>query len=223
MGYLTSMMSLRREGPEVSPPLGQPGRPRGVVGRLLGWVMARDNDPMNALAVELLDPQPGDRVLEVGFGPGRGLERLAERVPRGSADGVDHAELMVEVARRRNRRAVGEGRVRPRLGSLESLPWADATFDGAMAVNNHQFWPDPVAALHELGRVLRPGGRLVLAVRVRHPEARTRYDRIAYSEGAEAALHRRVRGAGLEVRQEVRRLLPGVGALALAAVRPERP
>ncbi len=201
--------------------LGQPGRPSGVVGRLLGHVMARDNDPMNALAVECLAPGPTDRVLEVGFGPGCGLARLAAAAPQGRIDGIDHSELMVEAARRRNWRAVESGRVAPRLANVDALPYEDAAFDGVMAVNNHQFWPEPVAALREVARVLRSGGRLVVAIRARSPEGRLRYDGIAYDGAAQAALRAELEGAGLVLRDEVRRLLPRVLAAAFVAERSE--
>ncbi|MCG8592182.1 MAG: class I SAM-dependent methyltransferase [Proteobacteria bacterium] len=213
------MMSSDRSEPQT-PRLGQPGCPSGFVGRALGWVMARDNDPMNALAVEVLAPAPGDRVLEVGFGPGRGLERLAAAVPEGRVDGVDHSALMVADARRRNRRAVEAGRVCPRQASVHTLPYEDACFDGAMAVNNHQFWPAPVAALRELARVLRPGAPLVVAIRARSPEGRLRYDGIAYDEAAQAALRAQLVDAGFEWQTEVRRALPKVFAAALVARRP---
>jgi ubiquinone/menaquinone biosynthesis C-methylase UbiE len=202
------------------PPLGQVGRPTGPLGLLFGGVMARENDPMNALAVEVLGPGPRDHVLEVGFGPGRGLERLAAAVHDGRVDGVDHSGAMVAAARRRNRRAVEAGRVRPQLGSVESLPYGDASFDGVVAVNNHQFWPDPAAAFREIARVLRRGGRLVVAIRVRSPEGRLRYDRIAYDEAAYAALCAQLAEAGLELRPEVRRRLPRVLAAAVVARRP---
>jgi ubiquinone/menaquinone biosynthesis C-methylase UbiE len=216
------MVSISRTPPASSGTvrLGQPGRPTGVVGRLFGWLMARENDPMNALAVEALAPRPGERVLEVGFGPGAGLARLAAAVPEGRVDGVDHSAAMVAAARRRNRHAVREGRVRPQLGSADALPYPDACFDGAVAVNNHQFWPDPAAALREIARVLRPGGRLVVAIRARSPEGRLRYDGIAYDEPSRAALRAQVSQAGLEVLPEVRRRLPKVLAAAVVARKP---
>ena len=96
------------EGSEIvrPRPVGQAGHPRGLVGWLFGRIMARENDSMNAFAFEALAPKPGDRVLEVGFGPGQGLARLARIVGDGYVAGVDHSEAMVCAAERRNRAAV---------------------------------------------------------------------------------------------------------------------
>jgi ubiquinone/menaquinone biosynthesis C-methylase UbiE len=63
---------------------------------------------------------------------------------------------------RRNRHAVAAGRVQLRRGDCASIPFANANFDGALAVHALSFWRDPVAYLSEIRRVLKPGARLVL-------------------------------------------------------------
>ncbi len=136
--------------------------PTGFLGRLGGIAMARTGRRMNERAVELLDVQPSDRVLEIGFGPGVGIQLLAKSVSSGSVAGIDLSEVMVEQAKARNAAGIRTGRVELRRGSAESLPYEDATFDRAMAVNSMHLWPDAVAGLQETRRVLRPGGRIVL-------------------------------------------------------------
>jgi hypothetical protein len=64
------------------------GRPQGVLGRLGGLIMTRMNRNMAARAIALLDVQPHDRVLEIGFGPGVGIELLARVVSSGRVVGV---------------------------------------------------------------------------------------------------------------------------------------
>lgn len=107
-------------------------------------------------------PHPFDRVLEVGFGHGRTIERLASIVNNGSVCGIDVSELMLSLAVRRNRRAIAEGRVDLRKGDCASIPFDAASFDGALAVHTLYFWSDPGACLREIRRVLRPGAELVL-------------------------------------------------------------
>lgn len=148
------------------------GHPRGLLGRLAGHVMAVKNAEMHRLTVEILDPKPGDRVLEIGFGHGRMLGTLASRVGEtGLVAGVDPSEAMVRQAARRNRAWLARGRVELALGGVSRLPWPAASFCKACAVNSFQHWPQPSADLAEVRRVLEPGGLLVLALRMHAPDA----------------------------------------------------
>jgi ubiquinone/menaquinone biosynthesis C-methylase UbiE len=114
--------------------------------------------------VALLDPQPTDQILEIGFGPGIAIQALARRVPRGLVAGVDFSHTMVATARRRNAAAVKAGRVRLHYATADHLPFADHAFDKAFGIHTIYFWPQPQAALCELHRVLKPGGKLVITV-----------------------------------------------------------
>src|SRR5687768_17859149 len=114
---LGAAMGIKQEG--LKEVVGQFHRPRGLGGRAAGWVMATrgSNRERNVWAVQLLDVQPEDRVLELGFGPGVAIRELAKRADRGLVCGLDHSEVMVSQAIRRNRAAVRAGRVELRLGS----------------------------------------------------------------------------------------------------------
>jgi arsenite methyltransferase len=114
---------------------------------------------MNRLTLEQMAPGADDVVLEVGFGGGALLERLL-RVTRARVIGVDVSRAMIGRARRRFR---GQPRLGLHLASVGDLPLEDASVDRACSVNNLYFWPDPAAAMAELGRVIRPGGTLSVA------------------------------------------------------------
>jgi ubiquinone/menaquinone biosynthesis C-methylase UbiE len=131
------------------------------LGRLGGLIMAGSNRACAERAIGLLEVRPQDRVLEVGFGPGVAIELLA-RVPARHVVGVDPSTEMLEQAAVRNAAGVASGRVELQQGSVERLPFADATFDKALAINSMQVWPDVVAGLRELRRVLAPSGRIAL-------------------------------------------------------------
>jgi ubiquinone/menaquinone biosynthesis C-methylase UbiE len=114
------------------------GRP-GTAGRV---IMARMNRDAAAQIIEMLDVRPDDGVLEVGFGPGVGIQLLLHRVPAGSVAGIDYSQEMVRQAAARNAAALHNRRVDLRYGSVERLPFADEAFDKALAINSMQAWPD---------------------------------------------------------------------------------
>ncbi len=103
--------------------------------------------------------EPGQRVLDVACGTGVLACAVAERAgPRGSVVGLDPNAKMLAVARPKN------GRIAWREGRAESLPFPDDSFDAVVSQFGLMFFEDRVAALHEMMRVLRPRGRLAVAV-----------------------------------------------------------
>jgi SAM-dependent methyltransferase len=153
--------------------VGQFHRPTGIGGRVAGWVLAKrsSNRKRNAWVVSLLDVARTDRVLEIGFGPGIAIRESAARASDGLVCGVDHSEVMLRQARRRNAEAVRAGRVDLRLATADRLPTFDAPFDKVLAVNSMGFWDDPIACLRSMRSLLRPGGRIAIASQPRCPGA----------------------------------------------------
>lgn len=153
--------------------VGQFHRPHGLAGRLADWVMAHrsSNRRRNIWVVSLLDVQPTDRVLEIGFGPGIAIHELSRLATRGQVYGIDHSEVMVNMATKRNVAAVHSGRVRLRSGSAESLPALGDRFDKIVAVNSLGVWPEPQRTVKELRGRLRPGGEIAIASQPRCPGA----------------------------------------------------
>jgi ubiquinone/menaquinone biosynthesis C-methylase UbiE len=128
-------------------------------------MMAWETAAVNEAALDLLELQPEDRVLEVGFGHGATIARADAALSRGFVAGVDPSAEMCRMAARRNRSAIAAGRVELRQAAVEALPYADAAFDKAFSVHTVYFWPDLRAAAAEIRRVLKASGRLVLAWR----------------------------------------------------------
>lgn len=117
---------------------------------------------MLAWAVRVADAAqlaPGQRVLDVACGTGALTLEAARRVaPGGAVVGLDRNEDMLSVARRK------DSAVEWRSGPAESLPFADGSFDAVISQFGLMFFSDRVAAVREMWRVLRPGGRVAVAV-----------------------------------------------------------
>jgi len=139
--------------------VGQFGHPQGTAGSVAGWVMAHrpSNRQRNSWVVSLLDVQPTDRVLEIGFGPGLAIAELSRRVgDSGHVYGIDHSEVMLRLATRRNASAIAAGRVTLSRASVDQLPPSlGGPFDAILTVNSLGFWPAPTERLEELRRRLR--------------------------------------------------------------------
>jgi SAM-dependent methyltransferase len=209
---------MARRGPEIKSvklrqraidaAYAQFGRPTGLLGAAAGLLMAHrsSNRKRNEWVVSLLGVSPDDRVLEVGCGPGLAIRRLSRIAHAGYVCGIDHSEVMLRQARRRNADGLRRGIVELRLGSIDELPAFDAPFDKILAVNAMLFWAQPDARLAQLRRRLRPGGVIAVAHQPRGPGAS---DESAAAAGREiaAALER----AGFSrVRLETLALSPAV-------------
>jgi ubiquinone/menaquinone biosynthesis C-methylase UbiE len=142
----------------------QAARPTGVLGRLIGFVMSHETVAVNEAAVAMLELTSSDRVLEVGFGHGRTIERIAT-APVELVAGVDPSDEMVRMATRRCQALLDAGRVNLVQGDSEHLAFPAESFTKVLAVHTLYFWSAPLIHLLEIHRVLRPGGRLVIAFR----------------------------------------------------------
>jgi SAM-dependent methyltransferase len=143
----------------------QAASPSGWFGRVLGFIWPREHGRLNAEVIDALDVRPGQSVLEIGSGTGHALYEVARRASGGRAVGVDISELMVTLARSRNRRGLARGEIDVRVGDIASLSLDGATFDRIFSVHCIYFWRDLDAVLAKLAAALKPGGRLMLAFR----------------------------------------------------------
>jgi SAM-dependent methyltransferase len=86
-------------------------QPHGLGGWLIGHLMAIKNKERSLWVLSLLELSPADRVLEVGFGSGTDIRRIAARLLNGFVAGVDHSESMFRMASSKNAAAIRAGRV----------------------------------------------------------------------------------------------------------------
>jgi ubiquinone/menaquinone biosynthesis C-methylase UbiE len=138
------------------------GWDRAVTAYEQGW---RDQlEPAHDLMLDMVALQRGEAVLDVACGTGLVSLRMAAAVgAAGTVVGTDISGQMVEAARRIAAQR-GLDNVRFERADAEALPFADATFDAAVCGLGLMYVPDPVKALAEMDRLLRPGGRAAAAV-----------------------------------------------------------
>ena len=125
------------------------------------WVMAPHPVITRKRMLEILTPGAGERVLEIGPGTGYYSIPVAEHLPGGTLAVFDiQQEMLDHVIREAEERQITN--IEPTLGDAQALPYEDGSFDAAYLVTVLGEIPDQDAALQELARVLRPGGRLVV-------------------------------------------------------------
>jgi ubiquinone/menaquinone biosynthesis C-methylase UbiE len=138
--------------------------PEGLAGSLVGMIMAVKNRERNAWTIALMDLEPGDHVLEIGFGPGQAIQEVAKLTPKGFVGGIDLSYTMLLQASKRSSAAIRSGRVLLQQGAESPLPFEDNKFNKGFAVNSMQFWSNPMGGLQEVKRVLKPGGQIVITI-----------------------------------------------------------
>jgi trans-aconitate methyltransferase len=190
-------------------------RPRGPAGVLAGRIMSKrsSNQERSAWTVDLLDLQPEDRVLEVGYGPGLGLEAALTRLSTGRLVGLDHSTTMRTMAARRLRSDTGPLEPELLVGDVESVPQNLGTFDKVFSCNVWLFWSDPVAVFSQLRDHLAPGGTVAVTHLPRHDGA-THETTVQ----AAATIDAQLREAGYtDLRTEILQLDPAPAACVLAS------
>lgn len=134
--------------------------PSGLVGALIAGMMTYLNKTPYRLAIDALQVESGDRVLELGFGPGSGLSELVARANEGHVHGVDFSPQMVAMAFRSNFAAVLSGRLTIEQGTFDSVAASDGAFNKILLVNTLYF-VDPLGRdMQEVWRLLESGGRV---------------------------------------------------------------
>jgi trans-aconitate methyltransferase len=139
------------------------------VGRLVGRAMVRGNAAFNRWVIETVAPRVGTdlvRIVDLGCGPGVGLEMLLLVFPDAQVWGVDRSSVMIAQAQRRNQRALESGRLRLVEGDVGALSQLSPV-DLVVAVHLLYFWRQPGAELARIRASLRPGGNFAIGYRLR--------------------------------------------------------
>lgn len=132
------------------------------MGRVAVWAMNKSHAPLAEWGLAQVPIERDWTILDVGCGGGMAIHKMARMLPAGKVCGVDFSEENVRQARRTNKDLLQVGRVEIREGVVSSLPYPDGSFDLVVAIDSHYYWPDLPSDLHEVNRVLRPGGKVAI-------------------------------------------------------------
>ncbi|XP_059189290.1 uncharacterized methyltransferase YdaC [Centropristis striata] len=139
---------------------------------VLGWLVSRFLTARNRIleekAVQLCGIRPEDTVLELGHGPGLGLQAAAKLLtePTGHLIGVDYSAYMHQMASEQMKELVASGKVTLHHCDVAAMPLAESTVDKVFHCNCYYFWPDLRKGATEIHRVMKPGGVMVTTLRL---------------------------------------------------------
>jgi len=143
-------------------------QPNGDSGKDVGLQMNKGNKYICLNSYKVLNPQKDNHVLEIGMGNGFFIKDLLLMSSNLSYVGVDFSETMINEASIINKGYIDSGLVEFKQASIEKLPFNDNTFDCITTTNTLYFWPQPENNAKELLRVLKPGGKLLVAYRMKN-------------------------------------------------------
>lgn len=170
---LGKRVKLKVSGPEVSlqylnevdfkQVASQLANPTGRKGIETAERMNQSNGKMTQKAIELLECQSQNQVLEIGPANAKFAEYVLQQAPGIHYSGADISETMVQEALHLNQSFVESGQVNIDLTDGFTLNYPDQTFDRVFSVNTLYFWQDPNKMIQEIHRILKPDGVCCLA------------------------------------------------------------
>ncbi|MGR9047679.1 class I SAM-dependent methyltransferase [Halobacillus faecis] len=145
-------------------------KPEGLAGKFAGMFMERENRELNDWTLSFLDVGKEDRVLEVGFGSGAALKKIAA-LETEELYGIDPSEAMVEMVLKKLNDQTHSKQIGIIHGEACQLLHFNKPLDKIYAVNNITFWKRPVEILRHLRRLLSERGKIALTIVPHEDEA----------------------------------------------------
>ena len=142
----------------------QARKPDGLFGRVvMSIVFDRGNAFLNNFVNELISIKIDDRIIEIGFGTGKLIDKMAQQIDTGLIEGVDFSKVMVSIARKRNKKNITKGKVKILEGNFDEIPFEKESFTKACSINTLYFWTKPAHTAKKIAEILKPDGKLILA------------------------------------------------------------
>ncbi|MRG86001.1 class I SAM-dependent methyltransferase [Salinibacillus xinjiangensis] len=139
-------------------------KPEGFLGIIAGMLMSTVGTEKNRWTISLLNVRKDDNVLEIGFGPGIGIELTSKVIQDGKIFGIDYSEKMLQQAQKRNKDAIQKGQVELILTDVQNLPSFNLRFDKVFSINSIIFWEKPVETLKGIRELMKENGMIAITV-----------------------------------------------------------
>jgi SAM-dependent methyltransferase len=133
-------------------------KPSGLFGRIISRMMNARNRKFYFRMISEMRIQNRDRVYEIGYGPGIGIQMIASNISNCTISGIDFSELMVKMASRRNKRFIDAGRVKLKYGDLITADTSGEHYDKIFCVNVIYFWKDLLPVFQKIHSMLSSEG-----------------------------------------------------------------
>lgn len=134
-------------------------KPEGELGHQILDRMNKSHESMASWGVSHFEVAPESKILDIGCGGGRNLERFSKLISDdGKVVGIDYSEVSIEKSTKHNQKAIEDGKVQVIQGSVSEMPFEDEKFDIVTAFETIYFWPDFINDLKEVYRVLKKDG-----------------------------------------------------------------
>jgi ubiquinone/menaquinone biosynthesis C-methylase UbiE len=142
----------------------QARKPTGLFGRVvMSIIFNRGNAYLNRFVNELMSVQAYDHVLEIGFGTGKLIQRMAQHINEGHIEGIDISSSMVSIAKKRNKKYIADGKVKIQQGNFDEISYKNYSFTKACSVNTICFWSEPEKTAKKIADLLKPEGQFIVA------------------------------------------------------------
>ena len=138
-------------------------QPKGTLGKLAGWFMAKENKTLNQWTLSFLNIKENERVLEIGSGPGSAVKELL-KYKSCEVYAIDPSEAMVETTLRRLQKLRIDNQVCMIHGKASEVENMSLPFDKVYSINNMTYWENPVQTLQYLNKHMRPSGKIALTL-----------------------------------------------------------
>lgn len=143
-------------------------QPTGEAGVQMSIKMNESNQLINQYTIEAIKISSFDKILEIGMGNGLFVKDILQKNETVHYTGLDFSELMIQEASKINEKFILQQRANFVFGNANELPFQSNTFTKVFTINTLYFWDDKIKTLSEITRVLKPGGKLLIAIRPKH-------------------------------------------------------